>query len=589
MLKRFFISLLGTVAGIWISMFLVIFGGIMLVGVAVSKGAADSSVKVEKKSILYFDLSGNILERYQTQPLLSLIQNFESQTQTLDEMLRSLDLAAYDDKIDGLYIHCGGSSLGVASREELVEAITRFKESGKWVVAYSDSYTQPDYLVASLADSIYLNPVGSVDIHGIGGSTPFFKGLLDKVGVKMQIIKVGTFKSAVEPYTLTSMSEPARLQMQQYCDTIWAYVSGTIAENRDMAVQRIHAMAPEMIFTRAASTFVNDSLVDALRYERLVDERLRELTDIKSDKELRLVSPADYISACGSEYSSAKDHIAVYYAVGEISDAGQEGIIGTDVTADIIDLADDKKVRGLVLRVNSPGGSAFASEQIWEALQYFKSKKKPLYVSMGDYAASGGYYISCGADSIFADRTTITGSIGVFGMIPDFSGLVTDRLGVNFSTVETNPNGAGISTMESMTPSQYAAMQQSVETIYDLFTSRVATGRKMDIDSVKAIAEGRVWIGSRALELGLVDRLGSLDTTIAALADNLGLDTDAVVRYPLSQEKFWEKMLRESGNLDMAKAAANGLDAETMRQLHFIKRLREMAPIQARMEEVYIK
>lgn len=591
MLKRFFISLLGTVAGIWISMFLVIFGGIMLVGVAVGKSAGDSAVKVEKKSILYFDLSGNIQERYQSQPFLSMIQNFEGKAATLDDMLRSLSLAADDDKIEGLYIHCGGSSLGVASREELLEAISRFKESGKWVAAYSDSYTQADYLVATSADSLYLNPVGSVDIHGIGGTAPFFKGLLDKVGVKMQIIKVGTFKSAVEPYILTSMSEPARLQMQQYCDTIWAFVSGTIAANRGLGIADVQALAPEMIFTREASTFVSDSLVDALRYERAVDNRLRELTDIKPGKDLRLVTPSDYLSSQWSAYSTAKDHIAVYYAIGDIVDSGEGGIVGSTVTSDIISLADDKNVRGLVLRVNSPGGSAFASEQIWEALQYFKSKKKPLYVSMGDYAASGGYYISCGADSIFADRTTITGSIGVFGMIPDFSGLVTDRLGVNFSTVETNPNGAGISMMEAMTPSQHAAMQRSVETIYDLFTSRVAAGRGMDVDSVKAIAEGRVWIGSRALQLGLVDRLGSLEATVAAMADSLDLDTDAVVRYPLGEEKFWEKILRESGSLDVAKSATSDelIDKETMRQLYFIKRLREMSPVQARMEEVYIK
>lgn len=590
MLKRFFISLLGTVAGIWISMFLIIFGGIMLVGVAVGKSAGDSAVKVEKRSILYFDLSGTIQERYQSQPFLSMIQNFESQTLTLDDMIRSLALAADDDRIEGLYIRCDGASLGVASREELVEAIARFKESGKWVSAYADSYTQADYLIATTADSLYLNPVGSVDIHGIGGTVPFFKGLLDKVGVKVQIIKVGTFKSAVEPYILTQMSEPARLQMQQYCDTIWAYVSGTIAENRGIPAARIRALAPDMIFTRAAATFVADTLVDALRYERAVDNRLRDLTDIKEGKDLRLVTPSDYLSAAGSGFSTSKDHIAVYYAVGDIVDSGSEGIVGATVTSDIISLADDKNVRGLVLRVNSPGGSAFASEQIWEALQYFKSKKKPLYVSMGDYAASGGYYISCGADTIFADRTTITGSIGVFGMIPDFSGLVTDRLGVNFSTVETNPNGAGISLTQSMTPSQHAAMQQSVETVYDLFTSRVAAGRGMDVDSVKAIAEGRVWIGSRAIQLGLVDRLGSLDTAIAAMADNLGMDSDEVVRYPLGEEKFWEKILRESGNLDVARSAVAGeLDAETMRQLHFIKRLREMAPVQARMEEVDIK
>ncbi|MCM1065983.1 MAG: signal peptide peptidase SppA [Muribaculaceae bacterium] len=590
MLKRFFISVLGTVAGIWIAIFLAIFGGILLVGVAVGQSSADSAIKVEKRSILYFDLSGDIKERYQAQPFFEMIQTIDNHTTTLDEMLRSLYAAADDDKIDGLYIDCGGAAMGTASREELLEAIAYFKESGKWVAAYADVYSQGDYMIASTADSLYLNPMGAVDIHGVGGKTPFFKGLLDKLGVKMQIIKVGTFKSAVEPYILTAMSEPARLQMQQYCDSIWTFVVDNIAQNRGIAPDSIRAWAPLMISTRCGETFVADGLVDALRYRRLVDDRLRELTDIDRDKDIRFVSPGDYLSARDLTHSSAKNHIAVYYAVGDIVDSGSEGIVGPTVTDDIIKLADDDKVRGLVLRVNSPGGSAFASEQIWEALQYFKSKKKPLYVSMGDYAASGGYYISCGADTIFADRTTLTGSIGVFGMIPDLSGLVTDKFGVNFSTVETNPNAAGISLLEPMTPSQHAAMQRSVDNIYELFTSRVAAGRDMSVDSVKAIAEGRVWVGSKAVELGLVDYLGSLDCTIAAMAENLGMDTDEVVRYPKTEEKFWERIIRESGNLDAVKAGIGAdLDPETLRTLHFIKRLREMNPMQARMEEVTIE
>ncbi|MDE5662364.1 MAG: signal peptide peptidase SppA [Muribaculaceae bacterium] len=585
MLKRFFISLLGTVAGIWISIVLAIFGGALLLGVALGSTSTDNAVKVEKKSILYFDLSGNIDERYQKMEFFRMIQNIDNKSLTLDEMLRSLEAAADDDRIEGLYINCNGAAMGTASREELIEAIALFKESGKWVTAYSDTYSQGDYLVASTADSIFLNPVGAVDIHGVGGSTPFFKGLLDKLGIKMQIVKVGTFKSAVEPYILTSMSEPARLQMQQYCDSIWSYVAGTIADNRGIAEADIRTLAPQMISTRQAETFISDDLVDGLKYRRQVTDYLRELTDIDADKAPRFVTPGDYLSSNGGNFSMSKDHIAVYYAVGEIVDSGNEGIVGETVTGDIVKLADDENVKGLVLRVNSPGGSAFASEQIWEALQYFKSKGKPLYVSMGDYAASGGYYISCGADTIFADRTTLTGSIGVFGMIPDASGLITDKFGVNFSTVETNPNAAGIGIAQGMTTAQHAAMQRSVDNIYDLFTSRVAEGRGMSQDSVKAIAEGRVWTGGRALELGLVDYLGSLGATIEAIAENLDMDPSHVVRYPNTEEKLWEKILRESGSLDMEAP----FDTETMETLYFIKRLRSMNPIQARMEEIIIE
>ncbi len=586
MLKKFFISMLGTVAGIWLAMALVVLAGFMLVGVAVGKSAGDSAVKVERNSILYFDLTGDIQDRYTRQPFFQMIQSMETKSMTLDDMLRSLAIAADDDRIEGLYIKCGGSSLGLSGREELIEAIDAFKQSGKWVTAYADSYTQADYLVATTADSLYLNPMGAVDIHGVGGMTPFFKGLLDKLGVKMQIIKVGTFKSAVEPYILTSMSAPARLQMQQYCDSIWSYVATTMAANRQLPADSIYAMAPQMIYTREADTFVADRLVDGLKYAREITASLQEATGLDEDKAPRLVSPADYLASKGNpSYSSGKDHVAVYYAIGDIVDSGSEGIVGDVVPGEIVKLADDKHVRGMVLRVNSPGGSAFASEQIWEALQYFKSKGKPLYVSMGDYAASGGYYISCGADTIFADRTTLTGSIGVFGMIPDMSGLVTDKFGITFTTVQTNENAAGISLTEAMTPAQYAAMQKSVENIYDLFTSRVAQGRNMTQDSVKAIAEGRVWIAPRALQLGLVDRIGSLAVATASLTDRLGLDSDAVVGYPRTEQKFWEKIILESGGLDELKASAP-FDAETMRNLEFIKSLREMNPIQARMEEV---
>lgn len=588
MLKRFFISLLGTVAGLWISLVLVIAAGFLFVIAIIGKNGGDSAVKLQDKSILYFDLSGDIQERYTSRPFFEMIQSFDSGSLTLEDMLKSLKAAADDDKIEALYIYCGGSSLGFASREELIEGISEFKKSGKPIVAYSDSYAQADYLVATTADSLYLNPFGSVDIHGVGGQTPFFKGLLDKLGVKMQIIKVGTFKSAVEPYILTSMSEPARLQMQQYCDTIWQYEAETMAANRSLSVDTIKSMASQMIFTRQAPSFVESGLVDALKYKRTIEDYLLSLSGLDEDDDVRLITPSDYLSARSElSFSSLDEHIAVYYCVGDIVDSGQGGISGEVVPGDIVELADDDNVKGLILRVNSGGGSAFASEQIWEALEYFKSKDKPFYVSMGDYAASGGYYISCGADSIFADRTTITGSIGVFGMIPDLSGLITDKLGVNFSTVETNPNATGITGLKAMTPAQYAAMQHSVENVYDTFTKRVAEGRHMSQDSVKAIAEGRVWIGSRALQLGLVDRLGSLDTTIKAMADNLGIDSDKYVSYPLGEEKMWEKLLRESGNFGMKTEMP--FDAETARYLYFVKQLREMNPVQARMETVEVK
>lgn len=578
--------MLGTMAGLWISAAMLVV--CVLICAVAFMGKGDSEIKVEDKSILYFDLSGDVTDVAQEKPFMELIQSINDEAPTLHDMLRSLELAAKDDDIEGLYINCGGSGMGSASREELVAAILEFKKSGKWVISYADSYSQGDYLVASAADSVMLNPVGSIDIHGVGASTPFFKGLLDKLGVKMQIIKVGTFKSAVEPYVLTEMSQPARQQMQQYCDTIWKYVSSTIAINRGIPVDSIHSMASQMINTRMGDVFIKNGLADSLLYKYQFDNLLRAKTGIDDDEDLRLISPAQYISAASIKnikFSADEDeHIAVYYAEGEISDAGEAGIVGPRMSQDIIDLADDDNVRGLVLRVNSPGGSAFASEQIWAALQYFKSKNKPLYVSMGDYAASGGYYISCGADTIYADATTLTGSIGVFGMIPDLSGLVTGKLGVNFSTVQTNPNAA-INTMEALTPEQLAAMQHSVEDIYALFTGRVAAGREMDIDSVRAIAEGRVWTGVNAVELGLADYLGTLDMTVAAMCRDLKMKKSQVKTYPAHEEKMWQQFLREAGNIESKMP----FDMETMEQLYYIKRLTSLNPVQARMEPVLIK
>lgn len=588
MLKRFFISMLGTMAGLWVALFLLFFAGMLALGIAIGKGSGDSMVNVEKHSALYFDLSGEVAERVQPADFMQLLQQAENNTPTLEDMLLALKAAADDDKIEGLYLNCSGAAMGMAAREELLEAIYAFQESGKWVYAYSDNYGEGDYMIATTADCVALNPVGSIDIHGLGGMSPFFKGLLDKVGIKMQIIKVGTYKSAVEPFILTSMSEPAKEQMQQYLDSIWSYMSATMADNRGLSVDSIRAMASQMISTRQAETFIADGLADTLVYRRQSDDILRDYLGLDADKDLRLVTPADYLTAKNIiNDKGGSDHIAILYAIGDISDSGKEGIVGPDMVGNIVSLANDDHVKGMVFRVNSPGGSAFASEQIWEALEYFKSKGKPLYVSMGDYAASGGYYISCGADSIFADRTTITGSIGVFGMIPDLSGLVTDKLGVTFTTVETNPNAAGINGLEPMTPAQHAAMQQSVDNIYELFTSRVAQGRGLSQDYIKSIAEGRVWVGTSALRLGLVDAIGSLETAVYAMAYDLDLNETDVVRYPKTESNIWEQVIRQAGGIDQLKAA--GYDAETLRYINTVRRITTANPIQARIEPIIFK
>ncbi len=586
MLKKFFISMLGTIAGLWIAAILLFFTGLVALGIAMGK--SDESTNVKDKSILYLNLSGEIIERSQSESFMTMIQNFENEPQTLEDMLKAVRLAADDKKIEGIYINAAGSSMGIASREELAEALAAFKESGKWVYAYADNYAQGDYLLSTFADKVYLNPVGNVDIRGIGTSTPFFTGLLDKLGIKVQVVKVGTYKSAVEPFILTSMSEAARRQNQVFVDSIWDYYSNTVAANRSVTPATVSAWADSLTFAWTADHDVDAGIVTEKRYRREVEDMLRDLTDVDAGKSLRLVTPKNYVaSRSGDLGDSSGDHIAVLYAVGDIVDSGDEGIVGQTIVPQIIGLADNEKVSGLVLRVNSPGGSAFASEQIWEALNYFKSKGKPFYVSMGDYAASGGYYISCGADCIYADATTLTGSIGVFGMIPDFSGLVTGKLGVTFSDVSSSPNATFMSLMQPLTEQQRASMQRYVEDTYDVFTGRVAEGRHMSVDSVKAIAEGRVWIGSSAVELGLVDHIGSLHACIEAIADSLGMEPSQYVSYPDVSNDFMNKLLEESQRLESAAGAV--LDRDAVEAIMAVRRLREMNPLQARMPDLVIR
>lgn len=583
--------MLGTVAGVFISGMLAVGVLIAIVGAVAGKSlATDAGIK--KHSILHLKLDGALTERMQMPSLMEIIQGDDEESVALDEVCEALRLAADDKNIDGVFIDCGAFSGGVAGCEEIVNALRRFRsDCDKWVYAYADSYTQGAYVIASQADSVFVNPIGSVDVHGTASITPFFKELLDKVGVSMQIIKVGTYKSAVEPFILNEMSEPARRQSQEYVDSIWHYISGAVAEGRAVKRDTVQTWADSMCAIWPAARTISEGLADAAVYRRVMEQRLRELTELDDDEDLRLVSPSAYIEEKGGvlkAMDAEKDHVAVYYAVGDIVDSGSEGIVGETVVKDIVELADDDKVKGLLLRVNSGGGSAFASEQIWEALEYFKSKDKPFYVSMGDYAASGGYYISCGAQRIFADATTLTGSIGVFGMIPEASTLFGDKLGVHFSFVESNPNAAFPTVVRPLTPEQHAAMQQGVNDTYKLFTGRVAEGRDLPVDSVLRIAEGRVWVGTSALRLGLVDEIADLHEAVKQITAASDLDEDCVVMYPKSDEDMWATILRQSKAVDAARAAA-GLSPMERRAMRVAERLMGQNPMQARMPLTVIK
>lgn len=584
MLKKFLISMLGTVAGLWISALIAVVVIVCLISSAVASHMPE--VKLTDKSILYIKLDGDIAERHQPGDLLQLLSDADTGGDSFVDMLDAIALAANDGHISGLYIDGGLPELGSGSREELLEAVRAFKKSGKWVVAYGDYYVQPAYQIASAADDVYLNPVGSVDVHGVASMNIFFTGLLDKLGIKMHIVRVGTYKSAVEPFFATEMSPASRLQTQAMVDTLWSVMSADIAANRGLKLSDVTVWADSIISCWPAGRALEAGAVTALDYRRKAENVLREKIGIDRDEELPLVTAADYLST-RKTVDPEKDHLAVLFAVGDIVDTGEGGIAGDVMTPEIIRLADDEHVKGLVLRVNSGGGSAFASEQIWEALEYFKSTGKPFYVSMGDVAASGGYYISCGADRIYADRTTLTGSIGVFGIVPDMKGLLTGHLGLTFSTVESNPNAMPLNIYGDMSEQQLAALQSGVNDIYETFTRRVAEGRSISQDSVKQIAEGRVWVGGKALEIGLVDELAGLRKAVADAASKSGVGVDKVVYYPEIGDDFMMELLREARG--SVSYGGMSMDGSALRMMRFVQYLSRMNPIQARMTPVEIK
>lgn len=583
LLKRFFISMLGSLAAIWISAMLLILLGMTFAIGSIISFAGKETAEVKENSILRLDLSGVITEQQQKPDLATLLRQ-ESMPQTLGNIVDAIAAAKDDKNIEGLYIRCNGAATGLASFEAIRNAVADFRASGKWTVAYADGYTQGDYYVASAAEEVYLNPVGEVAFQGLATGIPFMKGLLDKVGVEMQVVKVGTFKSAVEPFILDHMSEANRLQTHVYLDNMWGKMTEAIASSRKIGQATLNTYADSLATVTDAVNLVDMKMVDGLKYVDEMRDYLKGLCNVDKDDDLNIVSVGEYMQTSPEvpNTKSSKNKIAVYYASGDITVSDDEGIASDRVVPDILDLAEDDDIQALVLRVNSGGGSAYASEQIWHALEVFKSKGKKFYVSMGDYAASGGYYISSGADKIFAQPLTLTGSIGIFGMIPCFNGLVTDKLGVNIDYVTTNANGAQPNSFYPMTPFVREKMQKMVERGYELFTSRCAEGRHLTQDSIKAIAEGRVWDGVTAHKIGLVDELGSLQDAVAALAKQMEYKKYEVVTYPNAKTDFWE-MLSAFNSQMRVKALKEELGQAYPLYMQ-VKNLKDLDPLQARME-----
>lgn len=567
MLKKFFLIICGSFVGSFIAIMVAMLCVLML-GVSISLSMGRGTATVKNHSILKIDLSGPVEERSEEvssiNELIAILQGAEKGA-SLQDIERSLNVAMLDDNIDGVVLNCNGVQAAPATLRAIRKAIANFKKSKKWVYAYGNmGFDQGDYYVATAADSIFINPVGAVDVHGMASCTPYFKKVLDNIGVEMQVIRVGAYKSAVEPYMLDAMSPENREQQQLYLGNIWGVIENEMADARKINRGVFNQYVDSILLVQPADTLIKRHLVDAKIYRPEFENRLRKLTNVKESDDLNFVSPQ--MLATNYDAGENKDGvIAVVYACGEI-DGGTpgEGIDSEQLVDCIGKLQRNDDVKALVLRVNSPGGSAFGSEQIWHALENFKKAGKTFAVSMGDYAASGGYYISCGADRIFADSTTITGSIGIFGVIPCAQDLVENKIGVNVEVVKTNEN-ADLLAMgvlsKRLTPAQRQSIQNSVNEGYELFTKRCADGRKVKQDSIKAIGGGRVWDGISAKKIGLIDQFGSLADAIEWTAKKAGLNTGyySVECYPTMEENMMamlgkymqmrttEKMKREMG------------------------------------------
>lgn len=544
-----------------------------------SFGSSDK-YNLKDNTVLTLKLEGTLSERVEPNSFLDLIGQNTDLEIGLDDILSSIKKAKENDNIKGIYINAGAFAASNASLKEIRDQLADFKESGKFIIAYADVYSQGCYYLSSVADKVIMNPQGNLDLHGLSSSPTFYKGLLDKVGIEMQIFKVGTFKSAVEPFMLDKMSDANREQVTAYINDIWSTITSEISDSRKISVDKINQLTDSLQTFKLANASVSDGLVDTLMYETEVKEYLKDLLKVEKAKDVRMASIKDMTSVSFVKESNSKDVIAILYAEGSINNgSGKDGITDKRYVKEIEKLKDNDKVKAVVFRVNSPGGSAYASEQIWKAITDLKAKK-PVVVSMGDYAASGGYYIACNASKIIAQPNTLTGSIGIFGMFPNFEGL-TKKVGLSFDNVKTNKFADFGDATRPMRPEEKVILQQYIEHGYDLFLTRCSEGRNIPKDSLDHIAQGRVWTGNQALKIGLVDALGNIDTAIQEAAILAKLDDYSLQDYPKKVD-FLESLLSNQKEEFATKAMKEylGKDYELFKT---IKEIKEQDFVQARM------
>ena len=584
-MKDFLKFTLATVTGIILSsIVLFIIGMVTLFGIM---AASDTETIVKKNSVMILDLNGTLVERTQEDPLgiLSQLFNDDSNTYGLNDILSSIKKAKENEDIKGIYLQANSLGTSYASLQEIRNALLDFKESGKFVIAYADSYTQGLYYLSSAADKVLLNPKGMIEWRGIASTPLFYKDLLQKIGVEMQIFKVGTYKSAVEPFITTEMSPANREQVTTFISSIWSQVTEGVSASRNIPVDSLKAYADRMLMFYPAEESVRCGLADTLVYRNDVRDYLKRLVDIDEDDNLSLLGLGDMINVRKNVPKDKSGNIiAVYYASGEITDypgsaTSEEGIVGSKVIRDLRKLKDNDDVKAVVLRVNSPGGSAFASEQIWYAVKELKTKK-PVIVSMGDYAASGGYYISCGADTIVAEPTTLTGSIGIFGMVPNVKEL-TDKIGLSYDVVKTNKYADFGNIMRPFSEGEKALLQMMVAEGYDTFITRCAEGRHTTKEAIEKIAEGRVWTGEAAKELGLVDELGGIDKALDIAIAKARVGGYTIVSYPEKKDVLSSLLDTKLTNYVESQLLKSKL-GEYYWQFGLLMNLKEQSMIQAR-------
>lgn len=582
-MKDFIKYTMATVVGlVLVSIIMGILTFVSMAGMIASEGM---SSPIEKKSVLRITLKGSITERAGEENPLSKLGGETTQQIALDQALQALEKAAKNDKIEGIYMEGGILSAYPAEVQELRQALLKFKKSGKWIIAYADTYSRSAYYLCSVADKVYLNPIGMLDWSGLSSNPMFFTGLMKKLGIKMQVFKVGTYKSAVEPYIAEQMSDANREQVSSYQQSIWNNMLKDVAKSRKTTAEALNSLADSLTILSGPEASVKGGLVDKLCYQDEVKKILKNKAKMDEDESLRFVSISD-VALSEELNDKVDDEIAVYYAYGEIKEditggfAQESTITSKQMTKDLQELREDDDVKAVVLRVNSPGGSAYASEQIWREVQLL-SKEKPVIVSMGALAASGGYYISCGANKIFAEPTTLTGSIGIFGMIPDATELLTDKLGLSFDVVKTNAHSDFGAMGRPLNESECRLMQAYINQGYELFTGRVAQGRNISQDSVKAVAEGRVWTGEQAMKIGLVDKLGNLNDAIAAAAKAAKIEKYSVGRYP--EPAPWFASLLQEKKADYMDSQMRSALGEFYPAFSLIRNLKNQDAIQARM------